>query len=133
MPINFYYKGIETFDKKLQEKIKKHSVRCWWHDESEKNNKDFTGYIGEDGLCYDICSYEYKKLDILIEEINLEQRFILNGDDISSKIRSNKVSKTVSLISSFSFVRELMVDLQRQYAVDKSIIVEGRDIGTIVF
>ncbi len=81
----------------------------------------------------DVTRSHLKKLDILIEEINLEQRFILNGVDISSKIRSNKVSKTVSLISSFSFVRELMVDLQRQYAVDKSIIVEGRDIGTIVF
>ena len=74
-----------------------------------------------------------KKLNLSICEKNNIQHFYINGADVTSEIRSNEVSKNVSMISSFSFVRELMVDLQRQYAVNKSIIVEGRDIGTIVF
>ena len=59
--IKIYHKGIETFDKKLQEKIKKDSVQCWWHDKDDINDKDFTGYVGQDGICYDVCNYNSQK------------------------------------------------------------------------
>ena len=74
-----------------------------------------------------------KKLDMSICEINNTQHFYLNGADVTDEIRSNEVSKNVSKISSLYFVRNKMVETQRKYAKEKSIIVEGRDIGTVVF
>lgn len=61
MVLKFYHKGIEIFDKNLQDKIKKDARRCWWHDAEDRYDKDFTGYIGEDGFCYDVCSHIAKK------------------------------------------------------------------------
>ena len=74
-----------------------------------------------------------KKLNLTIIEKNDTQNFYINGIDVTNKIRSNKVSKNVSKISSLLFVRKKMVDIQRKYAKEKSIVVEGRDIGTVVF
>tara|TARA_B100001248_G_C27268651_1_gene401963 strand:+ start:187 stop:864 length:678 start_codon:yes stop_codon:yes gene_type:complete len=74
-----------------------------------------------------------KKLNLSICEKNNTQHFYLNGIDVTNEIRSNEVSKNVSKISSLHFVRKKMVEIQRKYAKEKSIIVEGRDIGTVVF
>jgi len=78
MSLTFYHKGVITFDKNLQEKIKRDSKRCWWHDESEKNNKEFTGYVDANGICYDICSYgtweRVKKREI--KEKNYVEKFL---------------------------------------------------------
>ena len=68
-----------------------------------------------------------------IHEKNDRQHFYINGIDITNEIRSNEVSKNVSKYSSLYFVRDKMVETQRKYAKEKSIIVEGRDIGTVVF
>ena len=74
-----------------------------------------------------------KKLKMSICEKNNTQHFFINGVDVTNEIRSNEVSKNVSAISSLYFVRNKMVEIQRKYAKEKSIIVEGRDIGTVVF
>ena len=74
-----------------------------------------------------------KKLNLSICEKNDTQHFYINGIDVTNEIRSNEVSKNVSKISSLHFVRKKMVEIQRKYAKEKSIIVEGRDIGTVVF
>ena len=74
-----------------------------------------------------------KKINMSICEKNDTQHFYINGTDVTNEIRSNKVSKNVSKISSLYFVRNKMVETQRKYAKEKSIIVEGRDIGTVVF
>ena len=74
-----------------------------------------------------------KKLNLSIYEKNDTQRFYINGIDVTNEIRSNEVSKNVSKISSLHFIRNKMVEIQRKYAQEKSIIVEGRDIGTVVF
>ena len=74
-----------------------------------------------------------KKLNLAIREKNDTQHFYINGIDVTNEIRSNEVSKNVSKISSLHFVRKKMVEMQRRYAKEKSIIVEGRDIGTVVF
>lgn len=57
----------------------------------------------------------------------------LNDEDVSSLIRSKEVSNIVSPISSIIEVREIMVDLQRRMAQSKDVIMEGRDITTVVF
>lgn len=77
-----------------------------------------------------------KMLDnINIKILNEKDKDIvyLNGEDVSEKIRKPDVTNEVSPISSIIPVREKMVELQRKLAEGKNVIVEGRDIGTVVF
>ncbi len=71
-----------------------------------------------------------KTLDINFDE---QQRTFLNGEDVSSLIRSKEVTAIVSQISSIVEVREILVDLQRKMSLGKNVIMEGRDITTVVF
>lgn len=57
----------------------------------------------------------------------------LNGVCVEKEIRSMEVSKYVSPIATLGFVREAMVDLQRLMGEAKGVIMDGRDIGTVVF
>ena len=57
----------------------------------------------------------------------------MDGMDMSNKINSTSVTKNVSTISAIPDVREKMVKYQRQMALGKNVVLEGRDIGTIVF
>ena len=57
----------------------------------------------------------------------------LNGEVVERKIRTLEVSNNVSKIAALKFVREAMVDLQRQMAQNESVVMDGRDIGTVVF
>lgn len=72
-------------------------------------------------------------IDIRIENEGEEDIIFLNGENVSREIRDNPVTEVVSLISAIIPVRERMVRLQRQLAEGKNVIVEGRDIGTVVF
>lgn len=79
-----------------------------------------------------------RKIDIeikpRIEESDGRQYSVfLNGSDVTWDIRSPDVDENVSLISSYSGVREEMVRRQREYGEKEHIIVVGRDIGTVVF
>ena len=71
-----------------------------------------------------------KTLDINFDE---EGRTFLNGEDVSKLIRTNEVTGIVSQISSIVEVREILVDLQRKMSIGKNVIMEGRDITTVVF
>ena len=66
-------------------------------------------------------------------EFDEEQRAYLNGEDVSKEIREKEVSSIVSPISSILEVREEMVKLQRKLASGMDVIMEGRDITTVVF
>lgn len=57
----------------------------------------------------------------------------LDGVEVSAKIRSEQVTRTVSAVSSNRFVREAMVREQRRVATYADLVAEGRDIGTVVF
>ncbi len=57
----------------------------------------------------------------------------LNGENVTEEIRSKEVTDIVSSISSIVSVRKVMVDLQRKFALGHNIIMEGRDITTVVF
>ena len=57
----------------------------------------------------------------------------LNGENVEEEIRDVKVSKFVSPVSKIESVRKKMVDLQRSMASNRSVVMDGRDIGTIVF
>ncbi len=95
-----------------------------------------TFYFMKNNVSYNeisIAKSHLKKFNLSIYEKNDKQHFYINGTDVTDEIRSNEVSKNVSKISSLYFIRNKMVEIQRKYAKEKSIIVEGRDIGTVVF
>lgn len=58
---------------------------------------------------------------------------LLDGEDVTKEIRSKEVTTIVSPISSITKVREIMVDIQRRIAEGKDVVMEGRDITTVVF
>lgn len=74
-----------------------------------------------------------KKIEIKQENINDVDKFYLNGEDVSDKIREKDVNSIVSQVSHIVIVRERMVELQREMGKNADIIMEGRDIGTNVF
>ena len=76
---------------------------------------------------------ETNKIKEILEKINDEDRFFLNGEDVTKEIRNQEVNDIVSQVSHIPIVRESMVDLQRKMSVGKEIIMEGRDIATNVF
>ena len=58
---------------------------------------------------------------------------ILDNTDVTEKIRSNKINENVSEVSAIKIVRKFMVKIQREMAKGTDCILEGRDIGTVVF
>ena len=58
---------------------------------------------------------------------------LLNNEDVEKTIRTVEISRNVSAISAVAFVREVMVDLQRKLSENSSVVMDGRDIGTVVF
>ena len=88
------------------------------------------GYkIIKDNLSLENIEESLKNLDLKI----INKKFFLDGEDVSEKIRSNEVSKMASKVSSIKSVREYMVNLQRKISSDHDVILDGRDIGTVVF
>ncbi|MCB0550583.1 MAG: (d)CMP kinase [Phaeodactylibacter sp.] len=64
---------------------------------------------------------------------NAENRTILNGEDVENEIRKMEVSNFVSQVSAVPAVRRAMVRQQQAMGKDKGIVMDGRDIGTVVF
>ena len=62
-----------------------------------------------------------------------EMQIYLDEDNISLKIRSQEVTSKVSAVSALKDVREMMVNIQRSFTANGNFVVEGRDIGTVVF
>ena len=71
-----------------------------------------------------------KNLEIYFDASN---HIWLNGEDVSVEIRTGDISSRVSAVSAIPEVREKMVKIQRQIAGKKDCVLEGRDIGTVVF
>lgn len=85
---------------------------------------------------------DLKKLSLHLDCIKIEFRFnkqtgrnetYLNGQNVEEGIRGIRVSDHVSEISKIKFVRKKMVDFQQEMGKDKGIVMDGRDIGTVVF
>ena len=73
------------------------------------------------------------ELDIRLEKLDDELVVYLNGEDVSDEIRKAEVTSYVSTVSALSQVRNALVRIQRNIAKNQDCVVEGRDIGTIVF
>ncbi|NLW42270.1 MAG: (d)CMP kinase [Tissierellia bacterium] len=89
----------------------------------EFDKKNFIDYEDEDKI-RDILS------NIQIDVI--DGRILINNKDISNSLRDEKIGMLASKISSFSLIREFLVDKQREIATDKDIIMDGRDVGTVI-
>ncbi len=73
-----------------------------------------------------------EKTEIELKFINDEQRVFLNGEDVSDKIRTSEISMAASSISALPAVRSFLLELQRELARKNNVIMDGRDIGTVV-
>ena len=90
-----------------------------------RSNTDLDDY---DSVCQVVDELE---LDIYDQEGKTV--VILDGEDVSQAIRSVPVTKNVSAVSAMKYVREAMVEIQRNIGKKTNCVVEGRDIGTVVF
>ena len=74
------------------------------------------------------------KLNLDKIKMDIEKdKFILNGKDVSKDIRTPRVSGLVSFVARIKRVREKLVELQREISRGKNVVLDGRDIGTVVF
>lgn len=73
----------------------------------------------------------------ILDKINIDMQesgeIFLNGEEVSKTIREEEVNRFVSPISVIPMVREKLLEIQRKIAQGKNVIMEGRDIGTVVF
>lgn len=72
------------------------------------------------------------EIDIGIKFVDGEQRVFINGDDVSDKIRTPEISMAASDVSAIPTVREFLFELQKKLARENNVIMDGRDIGTVV-
>lgn len=61
-----------------------------------------------------------------------EQRILLNGEDVTEKLRAEEVGNTASAVSAYPEVRTRLLALQRSIAAAQPVVMDGRDIGTVV-
>jgi len=90
-----------------------------------RSNTDLVDY---DSVCQVVDELE---LDIYDQGAKTVVR--LDGEDVSQAIRSMQVTENVSAVSAVKYVREAMVEIQRNIGKKTNCVVEGRDIGTVVF
>lgn len=96
------------------------------------------------GLTYDflknnLTELDEKKIELLLSKVKFEVKFIdrvqyvfVNDEDVSEKIRTAEVSKFTSLFAKSLAVREFLIDTQRNLAMSNNIIMDGRDIASVV-
>lgn len=72
------------------------------------------------------------KINLSLEFIDGSQHVIMNNNDISDKIRTPEVSMNASKVSAIPEVRKFLFGLQKKIAAENNIIMDGRDIGTVV-
>ena len=75
----------------------------------------------------------------LIDEVNIDIRYadgvqhmIMNGLDVTEDIRTPDISQKASVIAAHAIVREMLLDMQRDMAKNYDVVMDGRDIGTVV-
>ncbi|MDC0478939.1 (d)CMP kinase, partial [Flavobacteriaceae bacterium] len=88
------------------------------------------GFLKDNGLHQKAFRDALEGLDLRLEPTG---DLYLNGENISQKIRLPRVSDDVSTIAALPFVREFLLHQQRQMALENGLVMDGRDIGTVVF
>jgi len=90
-------------------------------------------------LCRKISPNDVEQIKQILPEVKVSfrhvdgvQRVFVNGEDVSEKIRTNEISSAASIVSAIPEVRSFLLDLQRNIAKEQNIVMDGRDIGTVV-
>ncbi len=86
------------------------------------------GEIDEPAICANL-----DKVKVTFGDSKGKSLVFLNSEDVSDEIRSMAVSQKVSVISQIKEVREYLVHLQQELGMDKGVVMDGRDIGSVVF
>lgn len=73
-----------------------------------------------------------KEANIYLLSADKGLRTILNGEDVSEKIRLPEITRIISTVSAYKEVREIMKSKQRELALNGGVVMDGRDIGTVV-
>lgn len=122
--------GKTTLSKKIAKHLK------FIHIDTGSMYRAFTLFAIENGL-YEKEIIKKNKLENLLDDISFSfsdnNDLLFKNNTISNKIRSSIVSEHVSKIASLKIVRKYMVNYQRDLVLKKNCIVEGRDIGSVVF
>ena len=90
-----------------------------------RNNVEIKNHTNLDSLL--------KRFQLDIKKNNKDYLFFLDGEDVSKEIRRTEVNDNVSAVSALPIVRKTLVSIQRKIAENQDSVVEGRDIGTVVF
>ena len=91
-----------------------------------------TLYLLENNIDFD----DLKEIEKVLNTVNLDMqgdKFYLNNVDVSTKIREKRINENVSKVASIKIVRSNLVDLQRKISNNKNVILDGRDVGTVIF
>ncbi len=72
------------------------------------------------------------EIDVRLAYENGEQKVLLSGEDVGSLIRTNEISAYASKVSAIPEVRTFLLELQRDMARKNNVIMDGRDIGTVI-
>ena len=105
------------------------------HVDSGAMYRGITLYAQQNGLLVNN-KLNTKALLSQLDDINLRfegNTFWLNGVDVSTEIRSMQVSEAVSLVATIPEIRSFLVAQQRIMGTNQSVVMDGRDIGTVVF
>ena len=79
---------------------------------------------------------DLKEVERVLNTVNLDMqgdKFYLDNVDVSTKIREKRINDNVSKVASIKIVRSNLVDLQRKISNNKDVILDGRDVGTVIF
>ena len=100
------------------------------------------GILGRKVYCAEICDriYHVDGVESYIDELTITieydedgaQHMIMNGMDVTGDIRTQDISQKASLVSAHGVVRDMLLDMQRDVAKKHNVIMDGRDIGTVV-
>lgn len=117
--------GKSTISKKLAKKIN------FKYLDTGAMYRAYTYYYLSNGIDINDEKLINKHLESIKLDIS-EKCILLNGIDVTEKIRNKDVNNNVSKVSSYKMVRENLVNIQREIAKTKNIILDGRDIGSHV-
>ncbi|WP_456408607.1 (d)CMP kinase [Caldithrix abyssi] len=73
-----------------------------------------------------------RNIRISLKIVDGIQRTFLNDEDVSDQIRTPQINQIISVISSYPGVREVLIEQQRELAKEGGVVMDGRDIGTVV-
>ena len=79
---------------------------------------------------------DLKEVERVLNTVNLDMqgdKFYIDNVDVSTKIREKRINDNVSKVASIKIVRSNLVDLQRKISNNKDVILDGRDVGTVIF